>query len=88
MLRIKELSIKEGAMDLEFKQKPEIAQYIAAGMASILNEAPNYAEMKFEVSPKGAHEWITVTVMKGSGKTAHQLRREAEQELAAFKANA
>jgi hypothetical protein len=49
--------------------------------------SPNYTEMKFDLVARGEkYEWVTVLIQKGSGKTPHQLRQEAERERDELKA--
>ena len=82
MAALKGMNMDEKTLEFRIQQDPAVAQWVAACFASLLAEAPNYNEMRFELMGKykGKYEWITVTVLKGSGKTPHQLRQEAEKE--------
>lgn len=82
MASLVELHATPGAMETRIKTHPALAQYVAQCFANLLADAPNYVEANFDLVVKkddGA-EWITVTVQKGSGKTPHQLRMEAEKQ--------
>lgn len=87
MLRLKELHLKDGAMEVEFEHSPELSQWIGLCFASMVVTSPNYTEMQFQMHPnwKGERKWITVTVQKHEGKTPHQMRQEAERELSRVK---
>jgi len=85
---LKALEMDDGKLDLKLQQDPAVAQWIAKCFASMVADAPNYTEMKFNLCGKyrGKWEWLTVHIQKGHGKTPHQLRQEAEMELAKLKA--
>lgn len=75
-IKLKELHATERGMELHIEQTPELAQCVAKSFASLIADAPNYVEMQFKPSPtkwKDKFEWVTVTVVRGTGKTAHQL---------------
>lgn len=78
---IKELHATPGAMEITVKQRPELAQWVAQCFAEMVASSPNYTEMHFDTRKPESWEWITVTVQKGSGKTPHALRMEAECEI-------
>jgi hypothetical protein len=80
---LKGLDMDENKMDIKIQQDPALAIWIAKCFASMVADAPNYVEMRFEpyAQWKGKWEWLTVHIQKGNGKTPHQLRREAEAEL-------
>lgn len=85
LIKIEEMSLKDGAMEMRLKENPKLAEWTAACFAQIVADAPNYAEMQLgRVTKKG--ELITVLIQKASGKTPHQLRREAEAEVERLKA--
>lgn len=87
MLKLKELHVKDGGMEMQFEQSPELAQWIGTCFASMVVKSENYTEMQFQVSPKwkGERKWITVTVQKHEGKTPHMLRVEADARSASLK---
>lgn len=76
IVKLTELHQTENGLELHLEQHPMLAQYVAKCFASLVAEFPNYTELQFTV-PR-SHQWITVTVKKGSGKTPHELRRQAE----------
>jgi hypothetical protein len=79
---LKELHATPDGMEIHLKQRPEAAAWVAQCFAELVAGSPNYTEMKFKTfNPRADYEWLTVTVQKGSGKTPHELRAEAEQEL-------
>ena len=59
---------------------PELVAGMFLGMFEKHRDAQNYIELTFE-SSSGP---VLVTLMRPGGKTPHQLRREAEEKLAAF----
>jgi hypothetical protein len=77
---LQELHAIPGSMEVTVKSRPELAQWIGQCFAEIVASSPNYTEMRFDTRKPETWEWITVTVQKGTGKTPHTLRREAEQE--------
>lgn len=77
---LKELHATPGAMEITVKQRPELAQWVGQCFAEMVASSPNYTEMRFDTRKPETWEWITVTVQKGTGKTPHTLRREAEEE--------
>lgn len=85
---LKGLDMDEGKMDIKIQQDPALAQWIGKCFASMVADSPNYTEMKFDICGqyRGKWEWLTVHIQKGNGKTPHQLRQEAELELAKLKA--
>lgn len=88
LIFIKGLNANENGIELEIEQNPELAQWVVKCLASLVFETPNYNEIKLTTSGNylGKFEWITVTIQKGTGKTPHQLRLEAEHERDALKA--
>lgn len=88
LVALKALDMDEHAMDLRIQQDPTLARWVAKCFASMVAASPNYTEMKFDLAGpyRGQWEWLTVHIQKGAGKTPHQLRLEAELELANFKA--
>jgi len=84
---LKELHATEGGMEVHIKQNPHKAQWVAQCFAELVATSPNYTEMRFDTKAikKNGVEWITVTVQKGSGKTPHELRRQAEMQLAQYR---
>lgn len=87
MVKLQQLHMTERAMEIHLKQNPELAQWVAQCFAYLVADSPNYTEVKFELIAKGSKfEWVTVLIQKGNGKTPHQLRTEAEAELASLKA--
>ena len=87
LAEIKSLHMDEGRMEMKIQQDPAQAIWVAKCFASIVADAPNYCEMRFEpyAEWKGKWEWLTVHIQKGNGKTPHQMRLEAEAELAKLK---
>ncbi len=85
--RIEELHAKPGEMEADIKLNPALKTYLLYCLVELLADAPNYTESKFELAGHVGDkaEWITVTILKGSGKTPHELRREAENELTELK---
>ena len=83
MVQLKAFEMDEDGLDLKIQQDPMLAQYVAKCFASMVASSPNYTEMKFDLCGKwaGKHEWMTVLIQKGSGKTPHELREVAEREL-------
>ena len=79
---LKALCLEPNKLEMEIKLRPELKEYIALCLAEIVRESPNYTEMKFNTVAKTEDgvEWITVLVKKGSGKTPHELRVQAEKE--------
>ena len=77
---LKELHATPGAMEITVKQRPELAQWVGQCFAEMVASSPNYTEMRFDTRKPESWEWITVTVQKGTGKTPHTLRMEAEKE--------
>jgi len=79
---LKSFNMEDDKLEFSLKQDPTIAQWIAKCFVSMVANSPNYTEMKFDLADKynGKHEWITVHIQKGNGKTPHQLRKEAEEE--------
>jgi len=87
MAKLQQLHMTDGAMEMHIKQSPELAQWVAQCFAYLVADSPNYTEVKFDLVAKGSKfDWVTVLIQKGGGKTQHQLRREAEAELASLKA--
>lgn len=86
LVKLKELHIEDGGIELHLEQTPELAHWIGTCLASMVVASPNYTEMQFQMSPKwkGERKWITVTVQKQEGKTPHQLRQEAEKKVLAL----
>lgn len=82
LTRIVKLNAEKGALELTIESDPAMQQWIALCFANLVHKSKNYTELHFEVSPhfKGDYQWITVLVKKGSGKTPHQLREEAEKD--------
>lgn len=80
MAILKELHATPGAMEITVKQRPELAQWVGQCFAEMVASSPNYTEMRFDTRKPESWEWITVTVQKGTGKTPHTLRMEAEKE--------
>lgn len=85
---LKGLDMDEHKMDIKIQQDPALAQWIGKCFASMVADSPNYTEMKFDLvgQYREKYEWMTVHIQKGNGKTPHQLRQEAEMELAKLKA--
>jgi len=82
LVKIVELHAKDGELQIEIEQRPEVREWVARCFASLVAESPNYTEMKFELkNPTNDYEWITVLVQKGKGKTPHELRQIAELKL-------
>lgn len=81
------IDMDDKGMDLRIQQDPALAQWHAKCFASLVAKSENYTEMRFETDGayKGKYEWVTVLIQKGNGKTPHQLRQEAEDELANLK---
>lgn len=79
---LKGLDMEKGHMDIKIQQDPALAQWMAKCFASMVADSPNYTETKFDLCGhyRGKFEWITVHIQKGSGKTPHQMRQEAERE--------
>ncbi len=79
--------INLGAEGLDLGMKgpgPKLIAGMFVGLLEANPEATNYLELTFD-SPQGR---IVVNVQRPSGKTPHQLRKEAEAELAAARADA
>lgn len=87
MAVLKGLEMDDAKMDIKIQQDPALAQWIAKCFASMVADSPNYTEMKFDIAGqyRTKWEWLTVHIQKGNGKTPHQLRQEAERELAQLK---
>jgi hypothetical protein len=83
IVKINEVHATNGEMKIGFDIDPKVQQYIAQVFASMVMESPNYTEVKFSINAKikSKYEYITVLVQKGSGKTPHELRIQAEKEL-------
>lgn len=81
--KLKKLSMEEGGMEMEIQSDPHLAKHIATCFASLVANSPNYTEMVFTTNAKYHGKWdhLTVTIQKFNGKTPHELRREAEEEL-------
>lgn len=77
---LEELHATPGAMEIAVKQRPELAQWVGQCFSEMVASSPNYTEMRFDTRKPESWEWITVTVQKGTGKTPHTLRMEAEKE--------
>jgi hypothetical protein len=77
---LKELHTTPGAMEIIVKQRPELAAWVGQCCAEMVASSPNYTEMRFDTRKPESWEWITVTIQKGTGKTPHTLRMEAEKE--------
>lgn len=78
------IQVREGRIDAEAEMKfdPKAGMRIAKALASLLLDAPNYMEIKFDAPRMLADaEWITVTVQRSSGKTPGELHREAKTEI-------
>lgn len=84
LVQLEELHAKPGGLELAIRHKPEMAQYIAQCFAELVAKSPNYTQMDFDLVAKreDGYQWLTVLIQKGSGKTPHALRLEAEQKLA------
>ncbi len=82
--RLKTLHMTEGGIEMDIKVHPAQKEHIAHCFAAMVADSPNYTEVKYDFYAKkqDGHEWVIVTVQKGSGKTPHQLRMEAENKLA------
>jgi hypothetical protein len=89
MVQLKAFEMDEAGLDLKIQQDPMLAQYVAKCFASMVASSPNYTEMKFDLCGKwaGKHEWMTVLIQKGNGKTPHELREFAERELARLRSS-
>ena len=77
---LEELHVTPGAMEITVKQRPELAQWVGQCFAEMVASSQNYTEMRFDTRKPESWEWITVTVQKGTGKTPHTLRIDAEKE--------
>ena len=64
---------------------PYIAEYLVQFMGLRDGAATNYSEMEVQHNEFGA---LTLTIQRRSGKTPHQLRKEAEDRLTASEAEA
>lgn len=82
-LNIVELYATQSRMDATVKTK--VAQMICAWAKDVIGDAPNYVEISFQHA-ETSQRYI-LTVQKADGKTPHQLRMEAEKELAELKDN-
>ena len=82
LARIEKMAMDPGGMSLEIRLNSAQKQWIAQCFAEMVAASPKYTELKFDLvaTDKGGYEWITVLVKKGSGKTPHQLRQDAERE--------
>jgi hypothetical protein len=82
MAVLKGLDMDDTKLEIKIQQDPAAAQWVAKCFASMVADAPNYMEMKFDIGGqyRGKFEWMTVLIQKGNGKTPHQLRKEAERE--------
>ena len=80
--KLKELNMDEAGIEMAIQTDPALAKHIATCFVSLVADSPNYTEMMFDIkgSYLGKYEWVTVTVQKGSGKSPHELRRQAETE--------
>ena len=77
---LEKLHATPGAMEAQIKQRPELAAWMGGIFAEMVAASPNYTEMRFDTHKPESWEWITVTVQKGTGKTPHTLRMDAEKE--------
>lgn len=80
LAHIERLHAEPGSMELTLRQNPAMAQWVAHCWAAMLAKSKNYTELRFECAAPDSWDWITVLVKKGSGKTPHQLREQAEKE--------
>ena len=81
MALIQEMHANPGSMEISIKQNPAQAQWVAQCFAAMVASSINYTELKFDLVAKGERfEWLTVLIQKGTGKTPHTLRMEAEKE--------
>lgn len=78
-ITLESMEIENGCMTAEFGTRT--ATIMAASFNDLLkeHEAVNYLEMQFR-DPEGV--MVTVTIQRHGGKTPHQCRVEAEQEVA------
>jgi hypothetical protein len=80
LAEIERLHAEPGSMELTLRQNPAMAQWVAHCWAAMLAKSKNYTELRFECAMPGTWDWIAVLIKKGSGKTPHQLREQAERE--------
>ena len=80
-LNIVDLYVTQSRMDATVKTK--VAQMLCAWAKDVIDDAPNYVEISFHHT-ETSQRYI-ITVQKADGKTPHQLRMEAEKELAELK---
>ena len=83
IVRLKQMTVQEGGIEMVIEQSPELAEYVAKCMALLVAKSPNYTEMTLRPSRKyldgDKYDYITVLIQKVNGKTPHQLREEAER---------
>lgn len=83
IVRLKQMTVQEGGIEMVIEQTPELAEYVAKCMALLAAKSPNYTEMTLRPSREyldgDKYDYITVLVQKVKGKTPHQLREEAER---------
>lgn len=78
---IESLNITSENAEAVMKQHPGLTLAIGAAFANLVVEAPNYVEMEYlPAYEPDSGEKIVVLVRKVSGKTPHELRKDAEAE--------
>ncbi len=72
---------------LTIRPHKEVVAVMAEALASVLDEAeaPNYVEM--ELKRAGSTKAYRLTIQRPEGRSAHELRMEAERKLAELKAS-
>jgi hypothetical protein len=83
---IRRFMVDQGAIDIDLDVQPELVARLYASLALMVSKAPNYTETSLTICPKGEVEEYTVTVQRSWGKTPHQLRMDAEAEVARLRA--
>jgi hypothetical protein len=83
VIGIRRAMIENGSIEAELESAPEIIATLYAALGHALGNAPNYVEASIEVKPsmRMPHEAFLVTVQRRSGKSPHELRREAEARV-------